>query len=114
MSVEFITQVISALMLSVGGVFAIIGGIGLVRFPDVFTRLHAGSIADTLAPLLIIGGLILLVGFDLLTFKLLAILFFLLFTTPAASHATARAAIAAGLKPLGEDARAQGDSSSNT
>jgi len=75
MSVEFIIQVIAALMLGIGGIFAIIGGIGLMRFPDVFTRLHAGSITDTLAPLLIIGGLVLLVGFDLLTFKLLAICF---------------------------------------
>jgi len=114
MSVEFIIQLIAALMLGIGGIFAIIGGIGLIRFPDVFTRLHAGSITDTLAPLLIIGGLVLLVGFDLLTFKLLAILFFLLFTTPVASHATARAALAAGVQPLGEDTRDTGASTSKS
>lgn len=112
---EGIVNIVSMVMLLGGGVFAIIGGIGLIRFPDVYTRLHAGSITDTLAPLLIVGGLVLQSGWSLLTFKLLMILLFLLFTTPTAAHATARAAILSGLKPLdGSATKGKGASSSNT
>jgi len=112
---EGILDVASALMLLGGGTFAVIGGLGLVRFPDIYTRLHAGGITDTLAPLLIIGGLLLQSGISVLSFKLLLILLFLLFTTPTASHATARAAIAAGLKPVThEDSAASGGPSSST
>ena len=91
---------IAAVMMLIGGAFAVIGAIGVVRFPDVFTRLHAAGITDTLAPLMIIGGLMLQAGWSILAFKLLLILLFLLFTTPTASHATARAALADGLQPL--------------
>ena len=112
---ESLVDIISMLLLLGGGLFAVIGGIGLLRFPDVYTRLHAGSITDTLAPLLIVSGLVLQSGFSLLTFKLLLILLFLLFTTPTASHATARAAIIAGIKPVdGEKTGDKGASSSNT
>ncbi|MEX0430012.1 monovalent cation/H(+) antiporter subunit G [Spiribacter insolitus] len=111
---ELLVDVISGAMMLIGGAFAVIGGIGVMRFPDVFTRLHAAGITDTLAPLLIIGGLMLQAGWSILTFKLLLILLFLLFTTPTASHATARAAMAAGLQPLLAAARRKGDGSSNT
>ena len=113
--IETLITVVSALMLLTGGVFAVIGGVGVVRFPDVYTRLHAGGVTDTIAPLLIVGGLVLQSGWHLLSFKLLLILLFLLFTTPTASHATARAAMAAGIEPVTRDGRsASGDSSSNT
>ncbi len=111
---ELLIDFLSGSMLLVGAVFAVIGGIGLVRFPDLYTRLHAGGITDTLAPLLIVGGLILQSGFTLLTLKLLLILLFLLFTTPTASHATVRAAMAAGIKPLGVGDPSEEDKSSNT
>ena len=110
---ELLVDVISGAMMLIGGAFAVIGGIGVMRFPDVFTRLHAAGITDTLAPLLIIGGLMLQAGWSILTFKLLLILLFLLFTTPTASHATARAAMAAGLQPLLTAAPRKGDGSSN-
>jgi len=112
---ETVLEAVSAIMLLGGGAFAVIGGIGLIRFPDVYTRLHAGGITDTLAPLLIIGGLLLQSGISVLSFKLLVILLFLLFTTPTASHATARAAMAAGLKPVThEDSAASGGPPSST
>lgn len=113
--VDGLINILSMLMLLGGGLFAVIGGVGLIRFPDVYTRLHAGSITDTLAPLLIVGGLALQSGWSLLTFKLLLILLFLLFTTPTASHATARAAIIAGIKPVGgKETTEKGETSSNT
>lgn len=111
---ELVVNIVSGGMLLIGAVFAVIGGIGLIRFPDLYTRLHAGGITDTIAPLLIVGGLILQSGLSLLTLKLLLILLFLLFTTPTASHATVRAAMAAGIKPLGVDNRPEEDKPSNT
>ncbi len=110
---ELILDVVSGLLLLGGAAFAVIGGIGVMRFPDIFTRLHAGGITDTLAPLLIVGGLVLQSGFTLLTFKLLLILLFLLFTTPAASHATARAALVAGLQPVTRDSTDQKETRSS-
>ncbi|MDR9432371.1 MAG: monovalent cation/H(+) antiporter subunit G [Spiribacter sp.] len=112
--IELLGNLLTSVLLLTGGAFAIIGGVGFVRFPDVYTRLHAGSIADTAAPLLIISGLLVQTGFSLLSIKLLLILFFLLFTSPAAAHATARAALEAGLEPIGADERRQGGASSNS
>ncbi len=96
---ELLINVLSGILLLAGGVFGILGGIGLLRFPDFYTRLHAAGITDTLCAFLIIGGLLLQVGLTLFSLKLLLILLFMIFTSPTASHALARAALAAGLKP---------------
>lgn len=113
-----VLDVLSSVLLLAGGAFAVIGGIGLVRFPDFYTRLHAGGITDTLTAMLIVGGLVLQSGFSLLTIKLLLILLFLLFTTPTATHALARAAMADGVQPEGdadgEVEKRDGAKSSNT
>jgi multicomponent Na+:H+ antiporter subunit G len=109
-----VLTVLSWILLLAGGVFALIGGVGLVRFPDFYTRLHAGGITDTLTALLIVGGLVLQSGFSLLTIKLLLILLFLLFTTPTATHALARAAIADGLQPDDDAGKRDGEEPSNT
>ncbi len=106
---EITLNALSAILLVTGGVFALIGGLGLIRFPDFYTRLHAGGVTDTLSPLLIVAGLILQSGGTILSLKLLLILLFLLFTTPTASHALARAAMAAGLRFWGGE-RASTDS----
>lgn len=89
----------SGIMLLAGGAVGVIGGLGLLRFPDFYSRLHAGGITDTLTALLIVGGLVLQSGFSLVTLKLLLILLFLLFTTPTATHALARAAWSGGIQP---------------
>ncbi len=90
---------LSWVMLLSGGVVGAIGGLGLIRFPDFYTRLHAAGMTDTLCALLIIGGLILQAGLSILTVKLALILLFLLFTAPTASHALARAATVDGVEP---------------
>ena len=65
-----------------GSVFAMIGGIGILRFPDFYTRLHAAGITDTLGAGLILIGLMFQGGLSLVTVKLVMILFFLLLTSP--------------------------------
>ena len=88
-----IVGVVSAILLLVGSVFALIGSIGIVRMPDVFTRLHAAGITDTLGAAGVLLGLALKAGFSLLLGKLLLMLAFLLLLNPTACHALARAAL---------------------
>ena len=88
-----IMGVVSAILLLVGSVFALIGSIGIVRMPDVFTRLHAAGITDTLGAAGGLLGLALKAGFSLLLVKLLLMLAFLLLLNPTACHALARAAL---------------------
>lgn len=94
-----IVDVLSWLCLSTGGLLGIIGAIGIHRFPDFYSRLHAVGIADTLSAILVLVGLGLQAGLSLAAFKLTLILVFLFFTSPTASHALASAALHSGLKP---------------
>ena len=87
-------------LLVAGGLFCIVGGVGLNRMPDFYTRLHAASVTDTLGAGLILLGLILQAGFTLVTAKLAVIGLLIFFTSPAATHAIARAARGRGLEPL--------------
>lgn len=111
-------DLLSIILLLTGGFFGLIGGLGLIRFPDFYTRLHAAGVTDTLCALAIIAGLALQAGLSLLTLKLALILLFLLFTAPTASHALARAALVDGLEPEVENDKQRdsnrGDRSSNT
>ena len=94
-----IIDILSWACLTMGGVLGVIGAIGIHRFPDFYTRLHAVGIADTLSAILILLGLGLQAGFSLAAFKLFLIFVFLFFTSPTASHALANAALHSGLKP---------------
>ena len=94
-----ILEILSWILLVAGGLLGIIGGIGIHRFPDFFTRLHAAGITDTLCAALILSGLGLQSGFTLDSFKLVLIFAFILFTSPTASHALANAAMHGGVRP---------------
>ena len=90
---DFALDVASWILLTVGGVFVFIGGLGVLRMPDLFTRMHAASITDSMGPPLILGGVMLQAGASLATVKLLLILVFLMLTSPTASNALASAAL---------------------
>ena len=94
-----IIDILSWACLTVGGILGIIGAIGIHRFPDFYSRLHAVGIADTLSAILILLGLGFQAGLSLAAFKLFLIFVFLFFTSPTASHALANAALHSGLKP---------------
>jgi len=87
-------------MLVAGGLFCAIGALGLVRMPDFYTRMHAASVVDTLGAALLLGGMMLQAGFTLVAVKLAMIGVLLFFTSPAATHALARAALLRGVRPL--------------
>ena len=108
-----ILDIASWAALVTGGVLILIGGLGMVRFPDLFTRMHAASVTDTGGAGLVLFGLMLQAGFTIVTVKLVLILWFLLFTGPVASHALAKAALHGGLEPVVDgEADEEGASSS--
>lgn len=96
---EVIINLLSWLFLLSGGFFCITGMIGLIRLPDLFTRLHGASVTDTLGAGFIVIGLILQSGFTLVTAKLIIIMGLILLTSPVATHALAQAALHAGILP---------------
>jgi multicomponent Na+:H+ antiporter subunit G len=98
-----IIELLSWIALVSGGLLGIIGGIGIHRFPDFFTRLHAAGITDTLCAALRLVGLGLQSGISLVSFKLALVFIFLWFTSPTASHALANAALHGGLRPQLDD-----------
>ena len=94
---------VSAALLVAGSFFVLTGAVGVLRFPDFHSRIHPAAKGDTLGQMLILGGL----GLHLVTqpdtklaaLKLLLIVIFLFLTAPTATHAMARSAWVAGVKP---------------
>lgn len=100
MTLAIALDILSWALLSAGGIFILIGGIGVLRLPDFYTRMHAASLTDTMGTILILLGIMLQAGFTLATIKLVSILIFLLLTGPTASYALANTALLSGLKPF--------------
>ncbi len=96
---NILPDIFSWILLVSGSLALIIGAVGMIRFPDFFTRLHAASIIDTLGCMLIISGVLFQAGFSMISIKLVLILVFILFTTPTATHALAKAALHGKLEP---------------
>ncbi len=86
-------QTLASVLMAAGGIFILIGGIGLLRLPNFYTRLHAAGVTDSLGTILLLGGLMLYSSWGLTTLKLMLILLFILLTSPTASHALAKAAL---------------------
>lgn len=100
---EVLLDIASWVLLTLGGICVLIGGIGALRMPDLYTRMHAASLTDSAGAILVIVGIMLQAGLSLATIKLGAILLFLQLTSPTASNALAVAAIRAGLKPAAKE-----------
>ncbi len=90
----------SWILLAAGGLFCIVGAVGLHRMPDFYTRVHAASITDTVGAGLVLIGLILQAGWTLVAVKLVIIGLLLFLSSPTAAHAIAKAALGRGLQPL--------------
>jgi multicomponent Na+:H+ antiporter subunit G len=105
--VTLLVDIASGTLILLGSFFVVVGGIGLMRMPEVFTRMHAASVIDSVGAGLLILGMMLQVGFGLVMFKLIVLLALFFFTVPVVTHALAQACLHEGIKPLlTEDRRA--------
>ena len=95
-----LVDILSWVLIVGGGVFLIIGGVGMLRMPELYTRMHAAGIIDTAGLALMMIGLMLQAGFTLITVKLILIVVFILYTSPMSTHALAQSALSTGVKPL--------------
>jgi multicomponent Na+:H+ antiporter subunit G len=92
-------NILSWIFLVAGSLFVIVGGLGMLRLPDFYTRVHAASVTDTVGSWLVLIGLMFQGGLSLVTAKLVLVLVFLVMTSPLASHALTKAAFFHGLEP---------------
>lgn len=111
---SMIAEWLSAIFLLAGGFLCITGGVGLLRMPDFFSRVHAAGVTETLAAPLLLCGLLLQMGWSLDMLKVIMILIFVLATNPTATHAMAKATLTGGQKPLVVDDDAKGENQSNS
>jgi multicomponent Na+:H+ antiporter subunit G len=105
-----IIDIISYIFLAIGVFFNLLAGIGLLRFPDVYTRLHAGTKCTTFGSIFICGSVILLglrtwyfgdPSGSTLVIHTFGALIAILITNPTGAHAIARAAHRSGVMPVG-------------
>jgi multicomponent Na+:H+ antiporter subunit G len=95
-----ILELLSNICLLLGGALCITGGVGLLRMPDFFSRVHASGVTETLAAPLLLIGLLLQMGWSLDSVKVIMILILVLATNPTATHAMAKATLHGGRRPL--------------
>lgn len=100
--INIILNIVIILFLLTGTFFVVSSSIGIVRFPDIYTRLHAATKASTLGLAGILLGMFifLYIQHNIISGKLLLALFFILLTNPVSGHMISRAAHRAGVKPL--------------
>ena len=94
-----VADIASWMLLAAGGLSCIVGGVGLLRMPDFYMRVHAASLCDNVGALLVLAGLALQSGLSLVTVKLFVVAALILMTSPVATHALVRAALGRGLAP---------------
>ena len=92
-------DILSWAMILAGSFFVIIGAVGILRFPDFWSRLHAASVTESAGMILLLIGMALQTGWTLIAFKLGVIGIFMLITGPTSTHAVANAALVSGLRP---------------
>ena len=116
--IALVLDILSWISILIGSAFCLIGGIGLLRLPDVFARMHAAGIVDSVGVAFIVLGLLFQAGWSLAGVKLLLIVFFVLYTSPVSTHALAQAAVSVGAKPWvvdeDDEPTEKGDESSKT
>jgi len=100
MSMDLFLPYLSGFSLAIGTLALVIGSLGLIRLPDVFSRIHAVGMMDTAGVGFIVLGMMIHEGFSLISVKLAAVAVFLFFTSPIATHAVAQVAHKSGFSPV--------------
>ena len=93
-------ELFSYLFILIGSILILVGSIGLLRLPDVFSRIHAVGMIDTAGIGFVIFGLLLHSGFSNTSIKLIIMGAILFFTSPISGHAVAISAKQNNLKPI--------------
>lgn len=96
-------DVIAAALVFLGSAMTVAAGIGVVRLPDVFTRMHAATKVGTLGSGLIMAGAALHFGDPAVVLRCILVVFFLLLTAPIGAHMIGRAALSLGIEPWTRD-----------
>ncbi len=91
-------ELVAYILLGIGAACALIGAIGIVRFPDVYNRIHANTVVVVGGVIVTLIGASVFEGFSSYTLKVLIIAMFLFLTNPVSAHAIARAAHKSGVK----------------
>lgn len=94
---------LSVPFLIMGLFFLLVAGVGTIRLPDFYTRGHALGVTDTLGTFLLLFGLIFHFGWDVVSAKILFVIFFINVANPTVTHVLYRAALRSGLKPWTKD-----------
>ena len=97
---EMLLSWLSGISLLLGTAALIVGALGLVRLPNLFSRIHAVGMMDTAGVAFITLGMLIHEGFSLISVKLAVVGVFLFFTSPIATHAVAQVAHRSGFSPL--------------
>ena len=100
-------EILAGLLILAGGFFTLIAAIGIVRLPDLLTRMHASTKAGTLGSILVLAALALVIGTGPVVAKVVATILFLLLTAPIAAHMIGRAYVRTDKARYGRAAQAR-------
>ena len=98
---DFMRDIITGICFFIGSLSIIIGACGLIKFPDVFSRVHAAGMIDTGGTAFFLLGMMVQTGWSLITVKLLLIGIFIFFTSPVSSHVIVNLARQKKIIPFG-------------
>ena len=99
---DLVLDITTGICFFIGSLSIIIGACGLIKLPDVFSRIHAAGMIDTGGTAFFVLGMIFQTGWSLITVKLILIGIFIFFTSPVTSHVTANLARKSNLMPVGK------------
>ena len=92
-------EILSGICFFLGIISILIGSIGIIKLPDVFSRLHASGMIDTAGVAFIIFGMVLQSGLSITSIKLILIGVFIFFSSPISGHAVSLVSNSMGIKP---------------
>ena len=95
---ELVFNILSLIFIVIGSIAILIGSFGLIRLPDIFSRIHAVGMIDTAGVGFLVLGMIFYAGWSMVSIKLLIMAIILFFTSPISGHAVANAAKQFGIK----------------
>ncbi|MEO0485790.1 MAG: monovalent cation/H(+) antiporter subunit G [Pseudomonadota bacterium] len=101
------TDILVSIFIGVGGIFAVAAGIGIIRLPDVYIRMHAATKVGTLSSGLVLAGVGIHFAEPAVVLRCVLIFLFLLLTAPIGAHMIGRAALSIGIEPWGIEKAAQ-------